>query len=221
MLSDIFPRGLKPDKNPGIYCVVYASRFYYVGSSLSLLGRKKAHLLQAETRHKVSRSVRAVLDRYEDCSVVFRVLTKFNSIDDDTLRKKETFWIRRFIRVFGEKRVLNTRIVNSNTNAGTSWKTGPRPLEVRQLISLKVQAHFDKPGSKARQSAMLVTLWKDPEYRAKILAARKATVDSPDHRAYLSARAKAQWKAKPLSDESRRIMSEKRKAYHARMRLAA
>ena len=136
-------------------------------------------------------------------------------ISDESLRKAEAVWIARFRAEFAGYKMLNRRGRCPTTNRGLSWKLKPLSISHKRKVSQSNKLRFSDPTERAKQSARIKKLWRDPAYRAKILAARKLTVDTEAHREMLRKRAKKQWKSGAMTEESHRKMSEARKAYWA------
>lgn len=175
---------------------------------MTLAARKKQHLKMAGHRAgPTNHRARRIIAKYKNCSVVFRVLQVFKiGVVEGKLRRAEARWIKKFLKEFSRRRVLNMRTVEVSTNLGLRWSNRRWTVKEKKIRALSKRVYFENPVNRAKHSDAIRALWKDPTYRERMCVARKKAFSTPEHRAYLSKRATEQW-ADGVSEETRKRMS--------------
>ncbi|WP_352633387.1 GIY-YIG nuclease family protein [Mesorhizobium sp. M0145] len=220
----------------GIYCIRHVeSGKRYIGKSVDIERRWKAHNRQSNSRH-----ISSALKKYGTTAFAFEIIEKFDVIDASALVNRELHWIDHFdtcnrAKGYNLRRDSSSRSYfheesRSRMSISARLKAPPSPA-TRAKLSDATKAACADPAVMARRIAATKAAFATPESKLRRIAAQKAAVATPEARSKMSAARAAEWtkgdirarrlaslKAARSTPESRARTSAASKVMHARRR---
>lgn len=170
----------------GIYKIVskYNGKIY-VGQSVNVRQRWSHHRHQLRNSKHCNSILQRTFNKHGEDNLVFEVIEYCST---EVLLERELFWVKELnaldpIKGFNIQPALSSPLGYKHTD------------EARQNMSKAALERYKQPKQKERQTEIMKDRWRDPAYRRK-QSKRLASIHTPEHKAKLSALAKAQWAAR-------------------------